>query len=98
MKRGYYGLIRCSNFYFCFCLQAVAQQRLLLSAQSESILLGACRRARKKSIIVHTTIFNLLSRSYLDALKNYNILCLIVLFFFFFPCTNLGTKKSVLWL
>lgn len=50
MKRGYYGLIKCSNFYFCcLCLQAEAQQWLLLSAQSENILCGACRSAQKRS-------------------------------------------------
>lgn len=30
MKRAYYGLTKCYNCYFCFCLQAEMQPWLLL--------------------------------------------------------------------
>lgn len=74
-------------FYFCFCLRA---EWLWLSAQSESISLGACRQ--KKGVIVRRKMFNLLCRSCLDALN----IIIFFTFFIFFPCKNLGTKKSVL--
>lgn len=46
---------------------------------------------RRRALLPTGRFFNLLCRSCLDALN-------IILFFsfFFFPCTNLGTKKSVL--
>lgn len=70
-----------SNAIICICC---------LSSLFESLLLGACRSAHE-SILAERKIC-----SVVRCLNALNIILFFYSIFFFFPCTNLGTKKSVL--